>query len=312
MGALRTRRAVVAAKLEADEGTAETLTLAEAAVEAENVALSFEMPFAPRPGVSSSFSRFKGSAGGPRIGTLTFDLQLSGSGTAGTAPAWSQFLEACGMLLADSANSDIYTPSSISGSYTVGAYFDGVRYLLTGCRGSASFEFNAGEPAKAHIKLMGVWSTTTDTAPLAPNYDQVTPVSNCGGAFTYDNFGLKYKSLTIELNHRLTPRPVVSATYPNGALSVAITDRECKGTVDPEMELVATYDFFTKHKTNNAGAFSLVIGGTAGNILTVTAPAMQIAGLSTGDRDGLHTLPLDLYLARSADTGEDELSLAFT
>lgn len=310
MGAYRWAIACIAAKVEGTEGTDAAPDATNANIVAENVSLSPDLPFFERPAVSPSYSQFEGSSGGPCIGTLTCDVKLAGSGVAGTPPGWADLLECCMWHETDAAGSDTYTPGSAEATYTVRTYVDGKCYPMFGCRGDVSFDFNAGEPAVMHFKIMGVFQTPTTTAILAPTYSGATPVANCGGAFTLDSQPFRYKSFSVACNNKLTPRTVVSATYPNGAISIAMTGRNMTGTMDPEAEVEATYAFWTKWRANTAVALSLVIGATAGNICTITAPKVQYKSPGIGNRDGLLTTPLDLYFARNA--GDDEFSIVLT
>jgi hypothetical protein len=52
------------------------------------------------------------------------------------------------------------------------------------------------------------------------------------------------------------------------------------------------------------------IGGTAGNILTVTMPALSYREAAPGDREGVRTMEMSYGAAESS--GDDEVSLAFT
>src|SRR3990170_3515714 len=90
-----TKRTVIAAKIEQTEGTAETLAAADADV------LAFEPSFAPtismyeRAEVTDSLSPFAQVAGS-KMATITFSVNLRGSGAAGTAPKIGKLLKVCG------------------------------------------------------------------------------------------------------------------------------------------------------------------------------------------------------------------------
>jgi hypothetical protein len=75
---------------------------------------------------------------------------------------------------------------------------------------------------------------------------------------------------------------------------------------------VAAHDFYGRWKAGTLGALSMVLGALAGNILTITAPKLQYTKHAEGDRDGIATLGSDFALVRSASSGNDEASFAFT
>ncbi len=54
---------------------------------------------------------------------------------------------------------------------------------------------------------------------------------------------------------------------------------------------------------------SIVIGSSAGNKVTVSAPKVVVDYIPHGDRDGIRTL--DLTFALSYDSGDDEIELKF-
>ena len=70
--------------------------------------------------------------------SITFQVELAGSGTAGTPPRYGALLRACGLLEAVVASTSVtYTPRS-AGFESATIYFnnDGIRHVLTGCRGT--------------------------------------------------------------------------------------------------------------------------------------------------------------------------------
>jgi hypothetical protein len=309
---IRLRRAQIAVELEASEGSAETLVAADAKIKAENVTYTPDLPFYPRNAVSASFSPFTGTSGGPRMAEISFETMLSGSGTAATPPAFTDAIRACGMDEAITTTVT-YTPVSTvtvggdGGSATVGFYTDGVLYTIHGARGNFRLILNSGEPGKIAFNFRGVYNEPTDTDLLVPTYYTTVPPAIVSGSMQLDSQALKYKSLEFDLGNQLADRADPSAT--EGAYSVCITGREPTGTMDPEMLAIATYNFFNKLTTNAEGAFTLTIGSVSGNKYVITAPKVQYTAVEPGDRDGLQVAGLTFQLNRSANAGEDELSI---
>ena len=69
---------------------------------------------------------------------VTFSVELAGSGTAGTAPRYGDALKACGFSETIASNTSVtYAPVSSSfSSVTIHYNTDGVRHIVTGCRGN--------------------------------------------------------------------------------------------------------------------------------------------------------------------------------
>jgi hypothetical protein len=97
-----------------------------------------------------------------------------------------------------------------------------------------------------------------------------------------------------------------------GNFSAVIVKRSPKATVDPEQELTTTANFPNKQTTNATGVLSFALTGTAGNIITVNAPAAQIVGQKEGTRNGIRVVNLDLQLNANSAAGEDEFTIVNT
>ena len=133
-----------------------------------------------------------------------------------------------------------------------------------------------------------------------------TSVKALSAFFAYS----KAQNITLDIANEVALRNDVNQA--SGNFSAIITGRTPVGSIDPEQTNIATINFFNKLTTNAVGALTYVLGSTAGNITTVTAPKAQILNAAPGDRDALRTEALDLLLSQDTDAGDDELSIAFT
>ncbi|MBI5872990.1 MAG: hypothetical protein HZB36_02470 [Candidatus Omnitrophica bacterium] len=89
------RRRQLAAKIESSEGVAETLAAADAKLLVYDSKVSFDPEMYRRNPVRSSMSSIAQLVG-KRSGSLSFRLEMRGSGTAITEPEWSKLLKASG------------------------------------------------------------------------------------------------------------------------------------------------------------------------------------------------------------------------
>jgi hypothetical protein len=313
MAEIKSRRAVVAAKIESVVGTAETLAAADANFLIMDPKFNADIPMFDRKNLDQSISPFAPIPGAQKA-TLTFKVENKGSGTAGTAPAIGKLMKACGMgetLVA--VTSATYAPISTAfPSVTIALYKDGLKKQIRGARGTFKFSTKVGEPMMVEFTFEGVYDGVSDVAILTGTGIETTipvPFLNVA-SFTAVGYASKISHIAIDLGNKLEMRSDIAKA--EGFIACLITDRDPKGSMDPEEELVATDDRYLKWKAGTSGTIVLPVGATAGNICTITAPKAMYTKLAEGDRGGLAVLAADFRLVRSAAAGNDELVLAYT
>jgi len=89
---------------------------------------------------------------------------------------------------------------------------------------------------------------------------------------------------------------------------VLITNR---ATAVIEEPVRATTDYFAKAVATATGNSSIVLGASAGNIITVNVPQTDLTGVTRGDTGGVNSLNLP-YLALPTTAGNNELSIVMT
>jgi hypothetical protein len=243
---------------------------------------------------------------------MEFDVELKGSGTAGTAPALGDLLQACGFSETVVAETSVtYLPDS-SGvpSITMGMYADGIHYQMWGARGDVSLKLDAGKPAILHFVFTGADFSVTDVAMLSAgvSYETTLPIAFQTATLTIDSYAALLGSINISMGNEVALRQDANAS--SGHKSAVITKRRPSMSIDPEEVLVATYDFFGKWRSGNLGALTMALTGTAGNICTITAPKVQYTNINPTNKSGIKSLGIDCWLGRNA--GDDEISIAFT
>ena len=147
MASVLTRRRLILAKAESVYGTDSVPTGASNAILVRNLEI--------QPLLSENVSRdlvrpYMGQADQLLAQTrveVSFEVELAGSGTAGTAPAYGPILKACGLSETIVASTSVtYAPVSTSFS-SVSIYYheDGIRHRLTGCRGTFEISAEVGQ-----------------------------------------------------------------------------------------------------------------------------------------------------------------------
>lgn len=306
-----TQRRVIAAKVEAVEGTAETLTASEAGILVFAPKADLDIAQYKRDPARVVLSQMP-SVSGKRSGKLSFSVELKGSGTAGTAPPiLGVLLKGCGFSETVVAVTSVtYKPASSSiPSLTLAGYEDGVIKKLWGARGTVKITAKAGDVVMFDFEFTAADFSVTDGALLAPTYDAIVPKPFLSAAFTLAAYAAIIGKMDLDIGNTVTLRE--SANSGSGNLSAMIMNREPKGSIDPEMVTVATSDYFGLWRSGTTAAISTVIGATAGNICTITAPAARYSKISDTDKSGIAAVGLDFDLCIGS-TGDDELVIAFT
>ena len=243
---------------------------------------------------------------------VTFEVELAGSGTAGTAPAYGAVLKACGLSETVVATTSVtYAPVSATFS-SVTLYFhnDGIRHKVTGCRGSFQINASVGQIPTIAFTLTGIYNAPTDESLPSPTYaNQAAPLIFKNGNtsnFSVFSYAGCLQSLEFNVANEIVYRELVGCTK-----EVLITNRAPSGTCVIEAPTIAAKDFFTIANGSSTGSITFQHGATGGNIVTFTTAQSDIGSPTYSDQDGIQMLNLP-YLAIPTSAGNDELSLAFT
>jgi len=249
---------------------------------------------------------------GQRLVGLSFDVEIAGSGTAGTAPKWSALMQACGFSETIVASTSVtYAPVS-SGFKGVTLYYfaDGVRHKVTGCRGTWSMNLEAGEIPKISFEFTGIYNAPTDESQPALTYsNQADPVVVNSANTTplkVHGYSACLESFSLSLANETPFRQLAGCTQ-----QVLITDRKPEGEVTIEAPTIAGNDFFAAASGQTLDEFSWTHGTTAGNIVTFAAPTCNLGAPEYEDSDGIIMLKLPFMPVPTA-AGNDEFTLALT
>ena len=244
--------------------------------------------------------------------SITFQVEMAASGTAGTAPRFGSILQACGMSETIVATTSVtYAPVSSAFS-SASIYFnnDGIRHIMTGCRGSFTMTAEVGQIPTIDFTMVGCYNAPTDTAAPSTTYStQASPLIFKQGntsAFSFFSYAGCLQSVSFDMANETVYRELVGCTK-----EVLITNRAPSGTVMLEAPALATKDFFALSQTETTGALTFLHGTTAGNRVTFTASQCDVGNPTYGDQDGVQMLNIP-YVAVPSTAGNDELSLAFT
>ena len=312
MASVLTRRRLILAKIESTYGTDSTPTGASNAILVRNLEI--------QPLLSESVSRdlvrpYMGQADQLLAQTrveVTFEVELAGSGTAGTAPAYGPILKSCGLSeTVVTSTSVTYAPVSSSfSSLTIYYHEDGIRHKVTGCRGTFEINGEVGQIPVISFTMTGIYNAPTDVSLPTPTYaNQATPLLFKQGnttnfsAFSYSGC---LQSYNFSMANDVIYRELVGCTK-----EILITNRAPSGTIVIEAPTITAKDFFTVSTGNTTGSITFQHGTTGGNIATVTTAQSDLGNLTYSDQDGVQMLNMP-FIAIPTSSGNDEFSLAFT
>jgi len=303
---------VVLAKIQADANTPATPAATDAVL-VSNLKFGYHNPrMNERNIIKNTLGKARHLFGGT-LASLSFDVELKGSGSAGTAPEFDELLRACAVsatvVAGTSVTYNAHSDSATMEYLTIHYYQDGKRKVLQNAVGEVSLNADVGAPGMLSFTFYGHEGTETDTAMITPTYDSTEPSPYINAAFSVGGYAAAIGKLTLGLGNQVVTPPSVSAA--NGYGQIRITGRDVAGSFDPEDTLLATHDFVSEWKGGSVLALdSGVVGSTAGNRWQLQCPAISYREVSQADRDDLRTLEIGFGAAEV--NGDDEFSLIFT
>ena len=242
----------------------------------------------------------------------TFSVEFCGSGTAGTAPRYGSALKACGLSeTVASGTSVTYEPISANfSSITIHYNVDGVRHIVTGCRGNVALSAEVGAIPTLDFTFTGIYNAPTDTALPSVTYgNQATPLIFKNGntsSFQLLSFAGALQSLNFDIGNSIVYRELVGGTK-----EVLLTDRAANGSVTIEAPTLAQKDYFVAALSDTAlGNLTVTHGTAAGNICRLSSTKVDIGDVSYGEMDGVTMLEIPYTLVPSS--ANDELSIVYT
>jgi hypothetical protein len=239
--------------------------------------------------------------------SLDFEVEMQGSGTAGTAPAYASLLKACAMSETVNAGvSVVYAPVSSSfTSVTIYFFMDGILHKVLGAMGSVEFSINTKQIPVMKFSMQGLYVAPTDTAnPTAVYTGFLQPqVANTANTSAYTLLGYSgcLQSLNFNVNNQVTYRTLI------GCEEILLVDRKPAGTAVIEAPTIAAKDYFTAAVNGTTGTLSILHGTTAGHKVQLDLTSVTIQGPSYTDDNG--TTMLTIPFVASPVSGNDEFSI---
>ncbi len=304
-------REAILAKIETTYGVDAVPVPATDAMLVENLSWSNEgLRMNERPAVRASFGKLKQVYGG-KLRSITFDVEIKGSGTAGTPPEFGPLLRACAFGESIVAVTSVtYAPvSNAVESITLYYYQDGIFYKMLGARGNVSANLEVGAVGKLSFTFTGHVIEPVDEALVTPTYNATVPTPFINAPFSIGGYAAQINALAIDAANVLAFPPSPGAS--DGYGEIQVTGRDTQGSYDPEARLVSVDD---PHTALNDGSELVLdtglIGATAGNRYQLSAQRVSYRDTGPGDRDGIRTYEIPFGCAET--TTDDDIALQFT
>lgn len=322
---LLTRKRVITAKLETTPGTAETVAGSDAVL-VRNLTLT---PLAADTIERELVRPYLGNSdlfiANQRV-EVEFEVELAGSGTATTAPSWDGIMQACGTASAiydeDGDTTDdswSYEPTSdnLAGygasakTVTIGVNIDGFLHSFKGCRGNVSFSMPARGIPYMTFSFTGQYiapssSTNGQTGVDYSGYQTPVVCNSTNTAVTTLTIAGStvsspvMESLEFNFNNEVNFRSLI------GSESADIVNRAPAGTL--VIEAITSPNVFTAALGSTLSEIVITHGTSAGNIVKVELPYVDLGQPTYVDQNGIHMLSIP-FTAQPSSSGNDEFRI---
>lgn len=231
------------------------------------------------------------NAPGNKRMTSSYEVEIAGSGAAGTAPRWMELLEACGMespvlTAATDAQQRFAAPGAAVSSLTQYHYWQDQMRKMVGACGTFSLEFTAG----AYPFLSCSWTGLLGAVPFSKADPGATDLSDWvkpeevnidNTSFTLDGFAVPMKSLKLDAGVTVAVRNLVNKRY------VRRGNHSMTGSVVIEAQDIETKDYLSTLSDGSTVPMALEHGIEAGNIVGMDWAAVQLTDISESKEDDL-------------------------
>lgn len=260
---------------------------------------------------------------GTRYATVSFAVELVGSGVAGTAPAWGPLLRSCSFAETVLAVTRVdYLPiTDTQESCTIYFFDSGVRSRLLGARGNVTLKLISGENPVLEFQFSGLYTALTANALPTVDYTafltpQVPTDANTddlvlGGAVLSTGApaitgGAPVPSLGLEISWG----NAVNFTPLIGGETVDITDRAMTGKFRLDLTAAQQVSRMTDVLLATLSSVAMLHGTLTGRKVLAFAPSAQFTNPTNGELNGRRLIEYDLILVPDpAGAGNSEFRL---
>lgn len=299
------RKHAIAAKIETTQGTDSVPTPAANAMLVTNFAWNpLEMTAEMRE-LARAYLGHSESIVVARWITAEFEVEIAGAGAAGTVPKYGPLLRGCGFSETITAGTNVvYAPvSDAFESVSIYCNIDKLLHKSKFAMGSVALSLDANKIPKFKFSYRGLFLPVTDTTDWAPVYTGfVKPlgVTPANSQLTLHGLAAVVDKLQLDMKNEVQYRSLYNFE------GVQIGNRAPDGSISLEMTTVAAKDWLNTIGQAGTGALAVVHGTTAGNIVQVDAPNLQLLQPKYENNQGILMLAANVQ-ANPGTSGNDEL-----
>lgn len=304
---LKFRKRIVTAKIETTYGTDSMPTGAEAILVRNLDVTPANTEFVSRELVRPFLGNFDDIPVATSV-IASFQVELAGSGAAGTAPAWGKLMRVCGFseTITMGVSTEYEPVSEGFESLSMVINVDGIQHKLLGVRGNVAVNVATKDIPTLDFTMTGLYGGVVDAAPVVPVYTPfqkplgVNNVNTTG--FTIHGYAGCMQSLSLDMGNNTPFRTLV------GCETVELSDRLLTGNIVIEAPLTAVKDFFAINQSGATGLISLTHGTVAGNICKIDVPQAQLKSPTYQEQDMIVMLAMEI-MGLPSSAGNDEFKL---
>lgn len=313
------RKTAIQCKMEATYGTDPGTWAATDVVLIKEASFNIDRDVVPR-GLIRPYMGASEDLIGTRRMIAKFKVELAGSGTAGTAPAWGPLMRMMGFVETATPGQRVeYSPISDNLESASMRYFiDGVRYTSRGARATGKATLNAYGVPELELEVWGFDTAATVNTIGTSDYSAwqrplvITDANSAdiklGSTYSAGTFagGTAYVSegINIDFGGKLSHRKVL------GAESIQIVDRQITGQMTVAMDETTEVQWRTDVNANTLTSVAFRAGSTAGQKIGVFGANVQRVNPQAVERDGMHMIQTDLKFLATAN-GNDIKFVAY-
>lgn len=136
-------------------------------------------------------------------------------------------------------------------------------------------------------------------------YDTTVPPTMKNANLIIDGYRPAFTKVDFKIGNEVALRQ--SANSANGYLAAIVNSRKPTASVDPELMDSADYDIYAKWQKGTTAYLEFAVdNGQVGNRLAMFAKKAQYTGASSGERDGVDNVSLEMALVGSSLDQNDE------
>lgn len=243
--------------------------------------------------------------------TFSYEVEVAGSGAAGTAPAWMELLEGCGMgpaaLTPGASAVQVFAAPGAASSLTQYDFLSDQKRKTVGSVGTFTVDFTAGAYPFFAFSWTGLVPTATPFTKAAPGavdlsrWQQPNEVNDVNTDFALDGYAAKLKSWKADAAVTVAVRNLVGSRY------VRRGNHAVKSTLVIEAVDVATKDYIGSLRNGALVSFLLTHGTVAGHIIEIASAKTQITNITESKEDDLVMWTVELL--HTIDGGSADLQI---